>query len=74
MFLKLELGISANSFLPLTVSAATIQFMKYKIAIMRKLYENFHISHFQKRIVSAKTNCRNTVFIFNNFQFVSTHQ
>jgi hypothetical protein len=30
---------------------------------MRKLYENFHIFHFQKRIVSAETIRGNTVFI-----------
>ena len=53
--------ISANSFLPSIVSVATIQFMKKKIAIMRKLYENFHIFHFQKRIVSAETIRGNTV-------------
>ena len=29
---------------------------------MRKLYENFHISHFQKRIYSAEMTRRNTVF------------
>ena len=28
---------------------------------MQKLYENFHISHFQKKIVSMETNKRNTV-------------
>ena len=28
---------------------------------MRKLYENFHIFHFQKRIVSAETIRGNTV-------------
>ena len=28
---------------------------------MRKLYENFHILHFQKRIVSAETIRGNTV-------------
>jgi hypothetical protein len=27
---------------------------------MRKLYENLHIFHFQKRIVSAETICGNT--------------
>ena len=31
---------------------------------MRKLYENFHILHFQKRIVSTETIRENTVFIF----------
>ena len=30
---------------------------------MRKLYENFHIFHFKKRIVSAETIRGNTVFI-----------
>ena len=29
---------------------------------MRKMYENFHIFHFQKRIVSAETICGNTVY------------
>ena len=29
---------------------------------MQKLYENFHIIHFQKRIVSAETIRRNTVY------------
>ena len=29
---------------------------------MRKLYENFHIFYFQKRIVSAETILGNTVF------------
>ena len=53
--------ISTNSFLPWIVSTATIQFMKEKIAIMRKLYENFHIFQFQKRIVSAKPVCGDTV-------------
>ena len=37
-------------------------FNLWKIAIMRKLYENFHICHFQKRIVSEETICGNTVF------------
>ena len=32
-----------------------------KIATMRKLYENFQIFHFQKRIVSTETIRRNTV-------------
>jgi hypothetical protein len=31
---------------------------------MRKLYENFHIFHFQKRIVSAETIRGNTVTVF----------
>jgi hypothetical protein len=31
------------------------------MAIMRKLYENFHILHFQKRIVSAETIRENMV-------------
>ena len=31
---------------------------------MRKLYENFHIIHFQKRIVSAETIRENTVLGF----------
>ena len=44
---------------PRMVSAVTIQFIK--IAIMQKLYENFHIFHFQKRIVSAETIRGNTV-------------
>jgi hypothetical protein len=30
---------------------------------MRKLYENFHILHFQKRIVSAETIRGNTVCV-----------
>ena len=30
---------------------------------MRKLYENFHILHFQKRIVSEETIRGNTVYI-----------
>jgi hypothetical protein len=30
---------------------------------MRKLYENFHVLHFQKRIVSAETIRGNTVFM-----------
>ena len=37
---------------------------------MRKLFKNFHIFHFQKRIVSAETVRGNTVFqnfIFFNF-------
>jgi hypothetical protein len=29
---------------------------------MRKINENFHIFHIQKRIVSAETICRNRVF------------
>ena len=58
--------ISANSFLPQIVhpwivSGANIQFMNQKIAIMRKLYDNFHIFHFQKRIVSSKTIRGNTI-------------
>ena len=36
--------------------------MMLKIAIMRKLYENFYIFHFQKRIVSAETIRGNMVF------------
>ena len=38
---------------------------------MRKLYENFHISYFQKRIVSADTICRNTVhgWVIGNYIF-----
>ena len=32
---------------------------------MRKLYENFHIFHFQKRIVSSETILGNTVPIFS---------
>ena len=32
---------------------------------MRKLYENFHIFHFQKRIVSAETIRGNTVALFD---------
>ena len=32
---------------------------------MRKLYENFKIFHFQKRIVSTETISRNTVLICN---------
>ena len=37
-----------NSFPHSIVFAATIQFMKQKIAIMRKLYENFNIFTFKK--------------------------
>ena len=28
---------------------------------MQKIYENFHIFHFQKRIASVETICENTV-------------
>ena len=50
-----------NSFPTWIVSVATIQFMKLKNAIMRKLYKNFHIFHFQERIVSAETICGNAI-------------
>ena len=59
--------ISANSFLPWIVSPLQyfprqlFNLLSKKISIMRKLYENFHIFHFQKRIVSAKTIRGNTV-------------
>ena len=32
---------------------------------MRKVYENFHILHFQKRIVSAEIICGNTVSVLD---------
>jgi uncharacterized protein (DUF486 family) len=54
--------ISANSFPPSIVSAATIQFMKQKIARMRKRYENFHIFYLQKRLVSAEIIRGNTLY------------
>ena len=41
---------------------------------MRKLYENFYIFHFQKRIVSAKTICGNTVIKSNSIQFFEQSQ
>ena len=58
--------ISPNSFLPWIVSP--LQYFPRQlfnlwskfIAIMRKLYENFHIFHFQKRIVSVETMLVNT--------------
>jgi hypothetical protein len=37
---------------------------------MRKLYENFHILHFQKRIVSVETICGNTVLGFGHTIYV----
>ena len=42
-------SVALNSFTPLISSAATIQFMQTKNSIMQKLYENFHILHFQKK-------------------------
>ena len=58
--------ISANSFLPWIVShfnsfRGNYSIYEVKIAIMQKLYENFHIFYFQKRIVSAETIRGNTV-------------
>ena len=38
---------------------------------MRKLYENVHIFHFQKRIFSAETIRGNTVSLFVQLQFDS---
>ena len=37
--------------------------MKWKSALMRKLYENFHIFYLQKRIVSAEAIRGNTVCV-----------
>ena len=48
--LKRDYRNSRNSFPSSIVSTATIQFMNLRIAIMRKLYENFHIFHIQKKI------------------------
>ena len=39
---------------------------------MRKLYENFHIFHFQKRIVSAETIRGNMVFIVQQLKMYTT--
>jgi hypothetical protein len=39
---------------------------------MLKLYENFHIFHFQKRIDSAETIRRNMVAIFSTIYLNST--
>ena len=50
-----------DSFLPWIVSPFNSFWGNYPIAIMWKLYENFHILHFQKRIVSAEAICGNTV-------------
>ena len=41
---------------------------------MRKLYENFHILHFQKRIVSVETICGNTVHILDSNVLLSENE
>ena len=57
-----------NSFPPSIISAATVQFMKYKIVIIQKLYENFHILCFHKRIVSTENIRGSTEFtLFSSY-------
>ena len=47
--------VFANSFSPFNSFRGNYLIYEVKITIMRKLYENFHILHFQKRMVFAET-------------------